>query len=168
MKVLVVDRELPLAQRTVEMIAERGGEAAAMAADLTVSADCASVVDAAVSRFGRLDILDNNVGIGSRLSVVDEDEDNWKRVMDVNVTTHVPHVQARHPEDEGDRRRRRHHQHLVHLRHPAQGTHRVLHLQGRGAVPDPGHGGGPRQGRDPRQLQCCPGPSTRPWSTGAA
>ncbi len=85
-KVLVVDREESLAERTVQMIAERGGEATAMAADLTRSDECRGVVDAAVSRWGRLDVLDNNVGIGSSRSVVDEDEETWKRVMDVNVT----------------------------------------------------------------------------------
>jgi NAD(P)-dependent dehydrogenase (short-subunit alcohol dehydrogenase family) len=45
------------------------------------------MVAAAVQRFGRLDLLDNNVGIGSRGSVVDETEENWRRVMQVNVET---------------------------------------------------------------------------------
>jgi NAD(P)-dependent dehydrogenase (short-subunit alcohol dehydrogenase family) len=85
-KVLVVDRELALAERTVEMIAERGGESAAAQGDLTRSSECRAVVDAALARWGRLDVLDNNIGIGSRLSVVDEDEETWRRVMDVNVT----------------------------------------------------------------------------------
>ena len=85
-KVLVVDREEALAARTVEMIAERGGEAAAMQADLTRSEDCRAVADAAVERWGRLDVLDNNIGIGSTRSVVDEDEETWRRVMEVNVT----------------------------------------------------------------------------------
>ncbi|HNM77855.1 MAG TPA: SDR family oxidoreductase, partial [Tepidiformaceae bacterium] len=35
--------------------------------------------------FGRLDLLDNNVGIGSRGSVVDELAESWRRVMQVNV-----------------------------------------------------------------------------------
>ena len=43
------------------------------------------MVKAARDRFGRLDFLDNNVGIGSRGSVVDETEENWRRVMQVNV-----------------------------------------------------------------------------------
>ena len=43
------------------------------------------MVDAALKRFGRLDFLDNNVGIGSRGSVVDESPDVWRRVMRVNV-----------------------------------------------------------------------------------
>jgi len=85
-KVLVVDRDEALAERTVQMIGARGREAAAMGADLTRSDDCRAVAEAAVARWGRLDVLDNNVGIGSSKSVVDEDEQTWKRVMDVNVT----------------------------------------------------------------------------------
>jgi NAD(P)-dependent dehydrogenase (short-subunit alcohol dehydrogenase family) len=43
------------------------------------------MVTDAVSRWGRLDCLDNNVGIGSRGTVVEETEENWTRVM--HVTT---------------------------------------------------------------------------------
>jgi NAD(P)-dependent dehydrogenase (short-subunit alcohol dehydrogenase family) len=86
-KVLVVDRDLGLAERTVAMIAAEGGRAAAASFDVTVAAQCAAMVGEAVSRFGRLDLLDNNVGIGSRGSVVDEPEETWRRVMDVNVTS---------------------------------------------------------------------------------
>src|SRR5207245_1911399 len=71
-KVLVADRDMKLAQRTVEMIAADGGAAAALAADVTDEADCERLVKATVDRFGRLDFLDNNVGVGSRGSVVDE------------------------------------------------------------------------------------------------
>lgn len=85
--VLVVDRDAALAARTVEMIAAEGGMAAAFAADLTDPAQCRAAVDAAVSRFGRLDCLDNNVGIGSRGTVVDESPEEWRRVMQVNVET---------------------------------------------------------------------------------
>lgn len=86
-KVLVVDRDLKLAERTVQMIAEEGGTAAAHAADATSEAECKQLVEAAVDRFGRLDFLDNNVGIGSRGSVVDEKPETWRRVMQVNVET---------------------------------------------------------------------------------
>jgi NAD(P)-dependent dehydrogenase (short-subunit alcohol dehydrogenase family) len=86
-KVVVVDRDGGLAKRTVEMIAEAGGEGMAFEADVTKASDCKAMVAAAVQRFGRLDLLDNNVGIGSRGSVVDETEDNWRRVMQVNVET---------------------------------------------------------------------------------
>ena len=85
--VLVVDRDLALAQRTVAMIAGEGGVAAAASYDVTQSEQCAAMVEDAVSRWGRLDCLDNNVGIGSKGSVVEETEENWARVMHVNVDT---------------------------------------------------------------------------------
>jgi len=86
-KVVVVDRALDLAEQTVAMIKEQGGEAVALAADITRDEDCAMVVKSALDRFGRLDFLDNNVGIGSRGSVVDDSQENWRRVMQVNVET---------------------------------------------------------------------------------
>jgi NAD(P)-dependent dehydrogenase (short-subunit alcohol dehydrogenase family) len=86
-RVLVVDRDLALAERTVAMIAAEGGMAAAAAYDVTESAQCAAMVDDAVARWGRLDCLDNNVGIGSKGSVVEETEATWARVMHVNVDT---------------------------------------------------------------------------------
>ena len=84
-RVMCVDREFPLAERTVEMIAGRGGEASAFAADVTRDADCAAMVGETLARYGRLDALDNNVGISSRGSVVEETEEAWGRVMEVNV-----------------------------------------------------------------------------------
>ncbi|MSQ58602.1 MAG: SDR family oxidoreductase [Betaproteobacteria bacterium] len=84
-RVVVVDRELALAQRTVEMIAAEGGQATAIAADLTDERQCRITVEEAVNRFGRLDYLDNNVGIVSTKNVVDESAEHWRRVMQVNV-----------------------------------------------------------------------------------
>ena len=74
-KVLVVDRELTRAERTVSMIAAEGGEAVAASYDVTRSAHCAAMVEDVVSRWGRLDCLDNNVGIGSKGTVVEETEE---------------------------------------------------------------------------------------------
>jgi NAD(P)-dependent dehydrogenase (short-subunit alcohol dehydrogenase family) len=84
-KVLVADRDLKSAKRTVEMIAAEGGVAAAHGGDVTKEADCKALVEAAVDRWGQLDFLDNNVGIGSRGSVVDEEAEQYRRVMQVNV-----------------------------------------------------------------------------------
>ena len=86
-RVLVVDRARALAERTVAMITAEGGTAAAHEADITDDAACRAMVAAAVDRFGRLDFLDNNVGIGSRGTVVDEVPEAWRRVMQVNVET---------------------------------------------------------------------------------
>ena len=84
-RVLVVDRELDLARQTVKMIAGEGGTAVACAADVTDDAQCRAMVETALAQFGRLDFLDNNVGIASTGSVVDEDPQRWRRVMQVNV-----------------------------------------------------------------------------------
>lgn len=85
--VLIVDRDLQLAERTVAMITGEGGSAVAASYDVTSFAQCAAMVEDAVSRWGRLDCLDNNVGIGSRGTVVEETEENWTHVMHVNVDT---------------------------------------------------------------------------------
>src|SRR5262249_2225406 len=84
-KVVVADRDLKLAERTVAMIAAEGGTAAALAADVTIESDCRRLVDLTIDRFGRLDCLDNHVGIGSRGSVVDEKPEQYRRVMQINV-----------------------------------------------------------------------------------
>jgi NAD(P)-dependent dehydrogenase (short-subunit alcohol dehydrogenase family) len=84
-RVLVVDRQLGLAGRTVEMIEEAGGEAEAFQADVTQSHQSEAMVARAIERFGRLDFLDNNVGIGRRGSVVDLDQHDWQVLMRVNV-----------------------------------------------------------------------------------
>lgn len=88
-RVLAVDRDPARAERTVGTIAEEGGTALAHAADVTDEDACRGMVARAVSEWGRLDCLDNNVGIGSSGSVVDEDPDEWRRVMRVNVESMV-------------------------------------------------------------------------------
>jgi NAD(P)-dependent dehydrogenase (short-subunit alcohol dehydrogenase family) len=84
-RVLVVDRDGMLAERTVAMIAAEGGTAASYQGDLTDPVQARDMVTAALDRFGRLDFLDNNVGIGSRGSVIDETPESWRRVMQVNL-----------------------------------------------------------------------------------
>lgn len=84
-KVLVVDYEAKLADRTVELIREAGGTAEALGADLTKPAECKRMVEAAVDTWGRLDFLDNNIGISSKGTVVDEPQETWQRMMQVNV-----------------------------------------------------------------------------------
>jgi NAD(P)-dependent dehydrogenase (short-subunit alcohol dehydrogenase family) len=85
-RVLLVDRSRRAAETTLEMIRGEGGEAAVREADVTSSDDCRAMVADALARWGRLDILQNNVGIGGRGTVVDVDEEEWEHVMRVNVT----------------------------------------------------------------------------------
>jgi NAD(P)-dependent dehydrogenase (short-subunit alcohol dehydrogenase family) len=84
-RVLVVDRDKPRAERTAQMIGEIGGQAEALEVDVTSDAGCRAMVEAALARWGRLDVLDNNVGVGSRGSVVEESEERWDRLMRINV-----------------------------------------------------------------------------------
>jgi len=86
-KVLLVDQTRKAAEETLEMIRTEGGEAAVFEADVTQSKDCEAMVADAVGRWGKLDILDNNVGIGGRATVVDVDEAEWDHLMRVNVTS---------------------------------------------------------------------------------
>ena len=84
-KVAVADRKADLAERTVQMIRDEGGDAFALGADITEEAQCEKLVADVVSHFGGLDLLDNNVGIGSRGDVTTMSETDWQRVMRINV-----------------------------------------------------------------------------------
>ena len=54
-------------------------------ADVTDDASVRAAIAAVVAQFGRLDIVVNNAGIGAQGTVSDNDDDEWRRVFDVNV-----------------------------------------------------------------------------------
>jgi NAD(P)-dependent dehydrogenase (short-subunit alcohol dehydrogenase family) len=86
--VVLVDSVAEWADQTLGMIADEHagrGDAVVMEADVTRGEDCQRVVEETVRRFGCIDILHNNVGIGGSGNVVDVDEDDWDRIMQVNV-----------------------------------------------------------------------------------
>jgi NAD(P)-dependent dehydrogenase (short-subunit alcohol dehydrogenase family) len=86
-RVLLVDRVLESARETQEMIAAEGGHAESFGADITSEEDCRAVAAACVDRFGRLDVLHNNVGIGTGDNSATRLElDAWRRIFDVNLT----------------------------------------------------------------------------------
>jgi len=84
-KVLCADVVEDRARETVDAILKEGGTASAFRADVSKAADCKAMVQAAVERYGRLDILDNNVGVSVRADVLEVTEEQWDRVMAVNV-----------------------------------------------------------------------------------
>ena len=84
-KVLCVDRNRMAADETVRLIAEEGGEAFAVEANASRNADVAALVATCLERWGRIDVLDNNVGIVANGGPVELAEDDWDRVFAVNV-----------------------------------------------------------------------------------
>ncbi len=85
--VLAVDRDAGPAQRTAEMIVEEGGDAVSFTGDMTRPDDVEGMVAAAVDRWGRVDVLHNNVGITSLGNVVESSLDDWNRVIETNLTS---------------------------------------------------------------------------------
>jgi NAD(P)-dependent dehydrogenase (short-subunit alcohol dehydrogenase family) len=88
-RVLLADLAVERAEETRQMIAEEGGESSTFQADVTNADDCRRMVDACIERYGRLDILDNNVGISRRGTVVEVSEEDWDHIMAVNVKSIV-------------------------------------------------------------------------------
>ena len=85
--VLAVDLDIEAAKDTEKMIEAEGGICTPFQADVSRADDCRAMADECVNTYSRIDILHNNVGIGSRnpggiLEVVEED---WDLVMKVNV-----------------------------------------------------------------------------------
>jgi len=69
----------------VSMVEKLGGHAVGVKADVSTIRGIQALVDTAVSNFGQLDVLVNNAGIETRSSVLDTTEDEYDRVMDVNL-----------------------------------------------------------------------------------
>jgi NAD(P)-dependent dehydrogenase (short-subunit alcohol dehydrogenase family) len=86
--VVVVDRDLASAQDTVALVAERGGKAEALAADITNEDQVKRAIDAVVAKHGRIDILHNNVGASLALgdaTATDLESDAFDRLVAVNL-----------------------------------------------------------------------------------
>lgn len=83
--VTVVDIDETGGIQTVETITRNGGKAIFISADVSVSPDCENAVNQTVETFGGLDILFNNAGIIRRTTVLNIVEEEWDRVMNVNV-----------------------------------------------------------------------------------
>ena len=87
-KVLCVDRDLTSAQETVDMIAAKDGTAAAFKADVTKDAEIKAMVSDAMKRWGRIDVLHNNVGVslaGGDAELLSISEEAFDRCVAINL-----------------------------------------------------------------------------------
>lgn len=83
--VLCTDRSLPAANDSVRRIEDIGGVAEAFEADVRNAAQIRAMVDYALARFGRIDVLHHNVGIEEFGELVDITEESWDRVHAINL-----------------------------------------------------------------------------------
>jgi NAD(P)-dependent dehydrogenase (short-subunit alcohol dehydrogenase family) len=87
-RVTLVDSVAEWAEQTARMIADEGGVAQIVEADVSNAAACHAIVRRTIDNWGRLDILVNNVGItGPRGNAVEVDPEAWDAAMRVNVAS---------------------------------------------------------------------------------
>ena len=84
-QVFCVDRNAAAAEETAKIITGEGGKATAYTADVSKAAEVEAMVAACLKAYGRIDVLDNNVGIAEMGNVVEVSEAEWDRVMAVNL-----------------------------------------------------------------------------------
>ncbi len=83
--VVIADIDDQGGDAVVKKIHAGGGEGIYVHCDVTKAEDCQRTVQKTIDSFGGVDILFNNAGIVRRASVIDTTEEQWERVMAVNV-----------------------------------------------------------------------------------
>ncbi len=102
-RVVVADLNAVGAQASADQVIELGFEASAQQLDVTDPSSVQAAVDAALERYGQLDILVSNAGIAGKAAPIWEQEDSdWQSVIDVNLTgvfyccrAALPHMRER-------------------------------------------------------------------------
>jgi len=99
-RVAIADLNAQAGEGVASEITQSGGRAIFEPADVTRATDCRRLAERAIREFGRIDILFNNAGIIRRATVLDVSEEDWDRVMAVNVKSIyllsrevIPHMQ---------------------------------------------------------------------------
>ncbi len=84
-RVMLVDLDLAAAQATEAMIRDEGGDCFCFEADVSDAGDCGRIARECVARYGRIDILHNNVGIEIPGGLTETTAEDWDRTMAVNL-----------------------------------------------------------------------------------
>lgn len=85
-RVVCVDLVLEAADATRARVAHAGGEALALAADVTRSDEVAAAVARTLEAYGRIDVLHNNVGVTIMGGPLEVSQESWQRGLDLNLT----------------------------------------------------------------------------------
>ena len=83
--VIVNDIDLQTAQATAQEILDARGEALPIKADVSLKAQVERMVREVVKKFDRIDILINNAGVQTEAPFIDISEEEWNRIIDVNL-----------------------------------------------------------------------------------
>lgn len=81
----VVDVSESGGKETVELLRKRGGDAVFIQGDISNSAIVKRIVETTVKKYERVDILCNNAGVESMGSILEITEENWDKVMSINL-----------------------------------------------------------------------------------
>lgn len=84
--IVIADIDGAAANKTASELRDDGTPVEAVECDVASAEDTVALADRTIDRFGRIDALVNNAGIGSRGSFTDLDLETWQRVIDVNLT----------------------------------------------------------------------------------
>jgi NAD(P)-dependent dehydrogenase (short-subunit alcohol dehydrogenase family) len=84
-KVVAADLNQDAVDETKRLIESEGGECITVIADVARQGDVQAMMDECIRAFGRIDVLHNNVGIGSLGGPTEVGEEEWDRVFNVNV-----------------------------------------------------------------------------------
>jgi NAD(P)-dependent dehydrogenase (short-subunit alcohol dehydrogenase family) len=100
-RVMLVDQNLGSAEETQQIIKKEGGQSFVFKADVSSAESCHTIIDACLIKYGRIDILHNNVGIELAGGLEDTTEGAWDRTLGVNLTSvflmckyTIPHMLA--------------------------------------------------------------------------
>jgi 2-dehydro-3-deoxy-D-gluconate 5-dehydrogenase len=100
--ILIVGRNADKNTAAVEELRAHGGKADAFVADVTSEQACQAIAAMAIDTFGRIDILINNAGVNVRKAPEEYTIDEWRSVMDTNLTSAFLCSKAVYPAIKGE------------------------------------------------------------------